>query len=213
MSDVLKKEDLRQVFVAMIFALAIGEFAITGYDVYEAYEVFNTSPYASLGHLCVALCIIISSWVFWSQSFDNPSHPKFEQSPFSSYALLIVDIIIVAWYFILVKTIDEGAPSSLPEIRILIWIFALFLLWQAIISLHQWSGLSTFFKEICLDLCFMVIFIILYFCPIELIEKSLHDTEIVPAVIGIDACLCFLIIWYRVLQNKSIAKKSKTRIN
>lgn len=137
----IKQEDggygLRHMFVAMLFALAVGQLAVVSYEIISEYfqceDCDSYSIYPSLFHIVLALAVITTSWVDWSKTFHLFKIPPLEKVFSISYLVLIIDVVILSLYFALVQSVDrQGEVSANPEIYILTVIFGLYVVWDIV---------------------------------------------------------------------------------
>lgn len=149
--------DLRDSFVEMLFALALGQIAIHAYDVVEASDSL-VMMLPALSHLALGGVLIAASWVGWLTSLaPGKEAPK---SVFShNFVNLLIDVVLVVFYFLLVQDVEvqqvvkQGTnaindigtrltgPTSQKEAKWLIWTFCTYALWDAF---HD--GAKTFAK-------------------------------------------------------------------
>lgn len=129
---------LRHMFISMLFALVVGQLTVTGYAALEGFEFtlewFKIGIYP-LSHFFLALFVITTSWVDWSNTFEEPNFPRLTKIKSKGFALLIIDIIILILYFGLIKEIDSPEkPSANPESTLFIMIFVLYIVWDLVYS-------------------------------------------------------------------------------
>ena len=139
-----KEANLRQIFVQMLFALAVGQVAL------KCGELINLKGFNNIlgsikqyhyiySHLMLCVVILTTSWVGWqiSQSIGNTGKIN---SIFSlQYLILLVDIFLVLSYFVIVRgaEIDFGShtvkgPSIFPEATWSMIIFYTYIFWDFI---------------------------------------------------------------------------------
>lgn len=137
-----KDANLRQIFVQMLFALALGQVAL------KCGEIINLNGAKNLigsiqqyhyiySHLLLCMVILTTSWVGWqlSQSVGNTGRIS---SIFSlQFIILLLDIFLVVSYFVIVRgaEIDFGnhttRPSNLfPEATWSMFIFIIYIAWD-----------------------------------------------------------------------------------
>ncbi|WP_431293407.1 hypothetical protein [Pedobacter sp. P26] len=139
-----KDANLRQIFVQMLFALAVGQVAL------KCGELINLKGSNNIlgsvqeyhyvySHLLLCVVILTTSWVGWqiSQSVGNTGKIN---SIFSlQYIILLVDIFLVLSYFVIVRgaEIDFGShtikeASIFPEATWSMIIFSTYIFWDFI---------------------------------------------------------------------------------
>jgi hypothetical protein len=134
------KDVLRETFVEMLFALAVGQIAVNVAAIVTIPEKFITKLPA-FSHSGVALLLIATSWVGWRQS-NSPGMKKLITSVFSMpFIGLLMDVVLVVLYFIVVQKVEVDlsatppllkAASVLPEAMGLMWVFGTYALWDLI---------------------------------------------------------------------------------
>lgn len=107
--DQRHENQLRFTFVAMLFALTIGEIAIRFAQLAVDPRVRYYPAYA---HLILAGFIVVTSWVGWAQS-KAPGNVKAVSQIFSlEFIVLLIDVSLVFCYFIIVKGAEMPDPKS-----------------------------------------------------------------------------------------------------
>lgn len=129
---------LRHMFISMLFALVVGQLTVTIYtslqDFQFTLEWLNSAKY-TISHFVLALFVITTSWVDWSNTFEEPNFPRLTTIISKGFALLIIDIFILILYFGLIEKIDPlGKPSANPESTLFVMIFVLYIIWDLVYS-------------------------------------------------------------------------------
>lgn len=122
----------RHIFVSMLFALAIGKLAQVGYEIIATDAGLGVQFQASM-HWLLALAVILTSWVDWSESFGQVPPPA--SGVFTTeFFILVLDVFILFAYFSLIASIDStknvGHQAVRPEIISVIAIFFLYTIWD-----------------------------------------------------------------------------------
>ncbi|MHC9510972.1 hypothetical protein [Kangiella sp. M94] len=129
---------LRHMFISMLFALVVGQLTVTVYTSLQNFEFtlewLNSAKY-TISHFVLALFVITTSWVDWSNTFEEPNFPRLTTIISKGFALLIIDIFILILYFGLIEKIDSfEKPSANPESTLFIMIFVLYIIWDLVYS-------------------------------------------------------------------------------
>lgn len=118
---------LRHEFVGMMFAIAIGEVGLQAAALAKAQHVVHFLP--AYSHLFLATIVIATSWVGWSASVAPGARQDVQRIFQWEFVVLLLDVILVIFYFILVRTVDFGKDGTSPQIdpastvaKWLIWI-------------------------------------------------------------------------------------------
>ncbi|MDA2933454.1 hypothetical protein MYX82_03835, partial [Acidobacteria bacterium AH-259-D05] len=113
----------------ILFALTVGEIAVQFSNLVTENGLNDTLP--AYAHLGLAFGLVSASWVGWSLS-EAPGNRLPITTVFSwPFLVLVIDVILVIFYFILVKGVDvPGKPSAAHEARWVTLIFALYLVWD-----------------------------------------------------------------------------------
>ena len=126
---------LRHEFVAMMFAVAIGEVGVQTASLVQAHHWQHFLP--AYGHLFLATMVIAASWVGWTRSPSPGAKEDIESVVGREFVVLLVDVFLVVVYFILVKSVDvrEGDPLELvasahPETFWILVIFGAYIFWD-----------------------------------------------------------------------------------
>jgi hypothetical protein len=137
-----KESNLRQVFVQMLFALAVGQVALKCGEAINLKDSNNIMGslreyHYIYSHLLLCIVILTTSWVGWqiSQSIGNTGKIN---SIFSlQYVILLLDIFLVLSYFVIVRgaEIDFGnhtvkKASIFPEATWSMIIFLTYIFWD-----------------------------------------------------------------------------------
>lgn len=139
---------LRREFVSMLFALVAAQVAIMAYRVWTASDgnVDNaqTARLAAFAHLFLALMVIVTSWIGWSKSVS--ADKRVDTYLDLKFLALILDIVIVVFYFFLVSSVDIlrdasgdslAPPSASPEIQWSLILLLLYAVWDAVTKWPQ----------------------------------------------------------------------------
>ncbi len=108
------KKQLHLTFVGMLFALAIGQVAIS-FSLLIDYQSKSNQTFweviPAYSHLLLAAVVISTSWVGWRTSAYSGSDIK---SVFSlDYVELLIDVILVIMYFTLARAVEiPDSPSN-----------------------------------------------------------------------------------------------------
>lgn len=147
---------LRHEFVAMMFAVAIGEVGVQTASLVQADHWVHFLP--AYSHLFLATMVITASWVGWTRSPSPGAREDVASVVGREFVVLLLDVFLVVVYFILVKSVDikEGQPlklnaSAQPETRWIFVIFVTYVFWDLVtkgtdyvkrktISLREWSA-------------------------------------------------------------------------
>lgn len=125
---------LRFTFVAMLFALTIGEIAIRFAQLAVDPQVRYYHP--AYAHLILAGFIVVTSWVGWAQS-KAPGNVQAINQVFSwEFVVLLIDVFLVVCYFIIAKGAE--VPVAKSDIKAsadnetfwMMFVFAGYLLWD-----------------------------------------------------------------------------------
>jgi hypothetical protein len=129
---------LHLIFVEMLFALAIGQVAIDVGSLVTLQIQGGTGIVTSLPvyfHLLLATMVIATSWVGWRNSRFSGSQMK---NVFSlDFLELLVDVLLVIFYFLLVRLAElppdsSGAivPDASPETGMIVVIMVSYVIWD-----------------------------------------------------------------------------------
>src|SRR5437764_275970 len=95
----------------MLFALTMGELAREAAGLIEVASL-RVAP-SSYSHLVLAFILITASWVGWSSSLA-PGNRLRVVSIFSwSFAVLVLDVLLVICYFIIVKGVEKPQAGTI----------------------------------------------------------------------------------------------------
>lgn len=151
--------EIRYSFVGMLFALVVANSAkkiseiiylsTNGWSSFFDQSIFLYNEMAilsSLSHEILVVFVVASSWVGWTKSLSvNPNNASTRGVHNHSFALLILEVILVTLYFALsesnelkasdhnelgVLVVDDIEFSSRPESLILILIFSIYAIWD-----------------------------------------------------------------------------------
>lgn len=135
---------LRHAFISMLFALVVGQIAIVAFDIFKSFTwglVWWTTAKYQVSHLVVSIILVTTSWVGWSDTFNDPNYPKIDGYFSRGYALLLIDVIILIFYFSVVMAIEKAGigGSAKPETFLLMNVFILYTVWDAFFSSKKWE--------------------------------------------------------------------------
>ena len=125
-------DESRVTFIAMLYALAVGELANKAYgNLLQpiSHGVPISELWHVLAHLVVGLVLIITSWIGWSATVDKPELIKYEGNKAIFYCLVTADVMILFLTFSLVMSTDQHFSIDLVEIEILLSIFIGYFIW------------------------------------------------------------------------------------
>ena len=199
---------LRFTFVAMLFALTIGEIAIRFAQLVVDKQVSYCHP--AYYHLFLAGFIVVTSWVGWAQS-KAPGNVQAINQIFSwEFVVLLIDVFLVVCYFIIAKGAEVPAaksdikPSADNETLWVMVVFAGYLLWdiltKVIIKPQSDSGFISrlrspyFLKNFAVTTGCLLLAVI-----IRIITRSLGVLSN-AGVISIDVALFILVGLFRLLK-------------
>jgi cadmium resistance protein CadD (predicted permease) len=134
------KPELRHEFVAMVFAVTIGEVGVQLSTLIKQPCFFGLLP--GYSHLFLATILIAASFVGWTQSPSEGARRDVRKVLEWEFMVLLVDTLLVVCYFIMVRAVDfdagEGAekskyvPAAGPEAGWILAIFGIYLLWDIV---------------------------------------------------------------------------------
>ena len=133
------EDPLRFTFVEMLFALAVSQVAMSAADL--AGLAKSSAELPSLAHLVLCLFVIATSWVGWRRSQSPGAKPPIASIFSIRFGELLLDVLLVIFYFILVKSIEIeqvlgnpklSAPSANPEALWISLIFVVYVAWDLI---------------------------------------------------------------------------------
>src|SRR5262249_9001721 len=104
-------DDLRFLFIQMLFSLVIAEIAMQFATlISQKRPLPDASPI--LAHLLLVTIVVTTSWVVWCASVANEQHPEYHLHEVFSwpYALLLIDVGLVICYFVIAKA--AGIPTA-----------------------------------------------------------------------------------------------------
>lgn len=141
--NLLSGGDLRFLFVSFLFGLAAAEVAIKVSDLVLKSNLFPTETFwALLTHLIMAIVLISTSWVGWSTSQSSKKYIGVPGVYSKQFCILLIDVILVIFYFILVRSVGITGKDQLVEANSLLsvkvptllvfFIFSLYALWDII---------------------------------------------------------------------------------
>jgi hypothetical protein len=196
-----KEPRLRHEFVGMMFAVAIGEVGLQTATLIQAHRWVHFLP--AYCHLALATLIIATSWVGWTLSPSPGARRDVKRVLEWEFILLLLDVILVIFYFILVKSVDitEGPEihlnaSAAPESFWICVIFGAYLAWD-ILSKYvmqrgmKSSGSSSYSSDMLRIIPTLTCFIL------ALVIKSLVEGADPPHVLAADFALISLVLFYR----------------
>lgn len=145
---VLKPEDLRFLFVQFLFGLAAAEVGSKAADLFLRSNLWTTAAFwPVLSHLVLAMVLIGTSWVGWSNSLSS-ANVKSVTTVFSlAFIILLMDVLLVILYYMLVRSTgltgldqsrDAGSLVSVgaPALIVMI-VFFLYVVWDV---LTKWKS-------------------------------------------------------------------------
>ena len=130
--------NLRHTFVAMLFALAAGQIAVSASDLFLGGSLQDWGTLAaSFTHLLLASVVLTASWVSWSVTALDPETEPLQHVFQRPHAVLFLDVSLVILYYMIARSVefDSDAPtttvaSAMEEARLLLLIFAVYLVWD-----------------------------------------------------------------------------------
>jgi hypothetical protein len=197
---------LRYTFVEMLFALAIAEVAIVASGIVRAQGTVS-AKLPVLSHIFLATVLIAASWLGWSASQWRRNSPKVETLLSWNFVGLLLDVLLVILYFILVRDAEVlpdapftlGAPTAVPEARWIIWIFAVYVIWDIVSDVVKEKNARTSLATIGLALASTacsIICVTLAFIASQVAE----DARSPWSVILVDAALLSVVLLFRVIK-------------
>ncbi|MBK9238946.1 MAG: hypothetical protein IPL75_01510 [Acidobacteria bacterium] len=136
-------DSLRHSFVEMLFALVVGQLAVSvGYLVAAPGTIGEKSP--ALSHLALCLLTIAMSWLGWKRSQSAGTKKALEHIRSIAFVVLLSDVVLVILYYLLVlgaevKVRSDSAQlepaSAVPEAIVLVVVFVVFLCWDLIVDI------------------------------------------------------------------------------
>jgi hypothetical protein len=143
-ADLGKEPIVRHEFVGMMFAVTIGEVGLQVASLVQAKHYGHFLPFYS--HLLLATLVITSSWVGWSLS-QAPGARRDVSGVFTwGFVTLLLDVFLVVWYFIMVRTVELGKGGDSPRIEssekvagFFVGMFALFFLWDVVTKVFAYT--------------------------------------------------------------------------
>jgi hypothetical protein len=132
-------KELGFIFVQMLFALAIGEIARRTVLLLDGTEIAKIVP--GLTHLLLALIVVATSWVGWANS-PTVKDRRVGKTWSPGFFVLLIDVFLVVLYFVLACGAEkpEGgkiSPSAQAETEALLWIFCVYVVWDALTKLNK----------------------------------------------------------------------------
>ncbi len=206
------KATLRIAFVEMLFALAIAEIAIQVANL-ATQGSSGVSYLAAYAHLTLAGLIIATSWVGWSKSSAPGAEASLESVFGPAFPVLLVDVLLVVFYYIIVKGVDTSVgvsnellsnPSAANETLWVMRIFAVYLLWDIITKILVKSpthpGLQFISRCLHKDLGFRVLLTAICFLLSIAVFYLLGGRTDVRGVLLTDGALVALVFLFRALK-------------
>lgn len=197
--------NLRIEFVGMMFALAIAQ---VGIEIAEFFEkgISLWNHFYVITHLSLSTYVIASSWVGWQSS---ASKNKLTGSGIFnlSFIVLLIDIIIVIFYFILVRGVEKPTcANKIPECRTeIIWsiiIFCSYFLWDLITAIPEFKFKSFITRSYQSIICIALAFYLFFF---------FSSKTSVSIVILVDLILISAFILFRGLKDVNIFSDIKRK--
>lgn len=195
---------------------------------------------ATLSHSILALLLVSMSWVMWSKSQAGGLKKDISSIFSKEFLILLVEVFLVVLYFAIVKTMEQnfqeytskktiaayvGNTSARPESLQLMWVFAVYLIWDLIVDvvtsprldpqgqalpsgiLSHLSGIGAY--------CSVSIFCLLGAWIVSSVSASIASPF--QAVLGDIALLCLLLLFVLAKQleyyTTKIFPKESTRSN
>jgi hypothetical protein len=132
------RPELRITFVEMLFALTVAEIAVQGAEVAKLDLQSKLLPVVS--HLLLALIVVATSWIGWARSPSAANKVDLEPVFSWSFMVLLLDVLLVVFYFILVRGVEivrdsSGVvilPSAYHESLWILLIFVGYCVWDVI---------------------------------------------------------------------------------
>jgi len=118
--------DLRHMFIAMLFAIVIGDVFSKSYTFLMGDELWGFGFLRAFFHISLMLILIISSWIKWSETFSGRVESK---NKYKDYKLLVIDVFILFSYYVLIRLLDKDINYTLAANLI---VFLLYFLWDHI---------------------------------------------------------------------------------
>lgn len=202
---------LRETFVEMLFALAVGQIAINAADLVELESSWQ-SKLPAWAHLAVGLIVIAASWLGWKRSASWRRTKPLEHLFSLAFIGLLLDVILVVLYFIIVRRAEIfevasvpklGPPSAKPESWWIIWMFAVYVGWDLLTDVFSEGNIppdtkhprrfrvafvSSFASLVCVGLTYLVF----------VIASQNADPD---AVVLLDVALICLALLFRLLKS------------
>lgn len=208
MSNQPNSSRIHLAFVEMLFALAIGQFAVEFSKLIDyqlkSHQTF-LAVFPAYSHLVLAFLVISTSWVGWRNSPFCGTHIK---DVFSwNFLELVTDIALVVMYFILARAVEipDSPDSSLSpnasfEVYTVAVIITTYLFWD-IISARS-NPQKKFRERLWVSVCCTSISWIL-------VWRSIGGSGTIPAVLLADFCLIALILTFRAMKRYDLSKHKK----
>lgn len=181
---------LRITIVEVLYALTIAEVATRIARLVADGHTPLTAP-AAFAHLTLAMCLVTTSWVDWPQS-KAPGNVAPVDGVFSwGFVILLVDVIIVIFYFILAQGVDPSTGGSAAnETLWTLLVFGAYVLWDVLTNTVSPAGRFWARGRISLA-CTLVAALIWY---------GLRGVTGDAAVVLTDAALIALVFLFRALK-------------
>jgi hypothetical protein len=206
-SDTQKKQ-LHKMFVQMLFALAIGQVAISVSDLIGYQSVSNQNFCAiapAYSQLLLSFIVISTSWVGWHNSSFCGTQIK---DVFScNYLELFIDLALVIMYFILTREVeipdspnDKLIPNAFFETKLVAYIVTFYFIWDLITCRTKTK--EKIKQRLWVSFLCMIISWILY-------SKNIGKSGTVQAVLSADLCLIFLILTFRAMKRHNFSEHNK----
>ncbi|MBO0368518.1 hypothetical protein GIB23_15635 [Pseudomonas putida] len=123
--------------------------------------------FATLAHATLALLLVSMSWVMWSKSQAGGLKKDISSVFSKGFVILLIEVFLVVLYFAIVKTMEQnfqeysakktissyvGVISARPEAFQLMWVFAVYLIWDFIADVVTSPRRDTQDREISSDI-------------------------------------------------------------
>ncbi len=139
MASESSKPELRHEFIAMVFAVAVGEVGIELASLFKLRNFVHFLP--GYAHLVLATFLIAASFVGWSKSPSPGAQRNVRKVLEWEFVLLLLDMALVIIYFLLVRSVDfekagEGnnafkyVPDASADAGWLWKIFVIYVIWD-----------------------------------------------------------------------------------
>jgi hypothetical protein len=146
-------------FVAAVVAQQIAEHLIVATNswklayspnaMYERLKGDGLYLVAAFSHSALALLMLTMSWIMWSKSQGGGNRPDITSVFSVKFLIVLIEVFLVVLYFAVAKTNEANiatydeelglrsyvkTASAYPEAVQILWIFAIFLIWDIIVD-------------------------------------------------------------------------------